>query len=106
MALTYAEQNQIAAFPAWQARVRAAVADVALTQIKALVDTDPNATILRNLAAAAVADDTLLVSFCRLVAAGLPVSVTLGTPTVDLTATDAQIKAQVRTAFDQLALRR
>jgi hypothetical protein len=105
MALTYAEQATLTTNTAWQGRVQAAVADVAQAQIATLTDTAPNALFLRNLAVQAVSDDSLTTAFCRLVAGGLPPAVNLATP-VEATATDAQLRTQVRTAFDALALRR
>ena len=102
MALTYKEQAQLAADTAWSDRVYASVADVAQTQIRSLVPTDVNYTALIRISVQAVQDkDQWAPAFARLVASSLPGTVTLSTPTVD-TATDAQIKLQVRNAFNGL----
>lgn len=104
MALTYAQMSTLVADAGWNGRVAAAVADVAQAQIRTLANDAPNEYQLKNLAVEAVTSDTLTHGFARLVAAGLPNTVNLATPTTD-TGTDAQLRAQVRAAFDALVRR-
>lgn len=102
MALTYKDQSTLAADTAFVDRVYACVADVAQSQIRSLANTAPNYTALIRISVDSVRDKaTWAPTFARLVAASLPGTVTIATPTVD-TATDAQIKTQVRNAFDAL----
>lgn len=102
MALTYQDQSAMVADTPFVDRVYACVADVAQSQIRSLVNTAPNYTALIRISVDAVKDkDTWGPTFARLVAASLPGTVNIATPVVD-TATDAQIRTQVRNAFDAL----
>lgn len=103
MALTLAEISSVASDTAWQARVAAAIYDVSATQIRALSPTAPNYTQLIELGVRALTDLDLQAKIWRLVAAGLPGAVVVATP-VSATGTDAQIRTQVRSAFDALVV--
>jgi len=105
MALTLADQATLVANVAWQKRVAAAVAETAQSTISKLGSTVPNAYALKQLAAQAITDQTLTEGFCRFVAAGFAAGVSsLATP-VEATGTDAQLKTQVRDAFDAFVAR-
>jgi hypothetical protein len=105
MALTLSDQAALVADTAWKARVAAGIADVAQAQIATLASNVPNAYQLKALAASAVVDQSLTDGFCRLTAAGFAAGVTsLATP-ASATGTDAQIRTQIRAAFDALVAR-
>lgn len=103
MALTYKDQATLAADVGWAGRVVAATADVAQTQLRVLVPTAPNYTQLIRLAVDALTSPDLQSKIRSLVAASLPATVVLATPTAD-TGTDVQLRAQVRNAFDNLVV--
>lgn len=103
MALTYKEQATMTADAIWASRIVSATADVAQTQLRVLASTAPNYTQLTHLAVDALTSADLQAKICRLVAAGLPGTTVLATPVAD-TGTDAQLRTQVRNAFDNLVV--
>lgn len=104
MALTYAQQTQLADDVDWQKRVQAAAIDVALTTIRALPENAPNETPLKNLAVGlALTPERYTPAIARLVAAS-SAAATMGSPP-SATGTDAQIRTQVNAALPALLRR-
>lgn len=101
MALTYKEAATVATDAAWQGRCRAALADVIRAQVRALANDAPNRFQLTQLSVRATTDDTVLESIYWQVAGNAVSVVNLATPVAD-TFTDAQLKAGVRNALDDL----
>lgn len=105
MALTYAQMATLAANANFKLKVKAAIADVSVTQIRALPNNAPNRVQLINLSVRLMEDASLLDAVCQVVASSAPNSVNgLATPAED-TLPDSgagSIKALVRNAMDAL----
>jgi hypothetical protein len=105
MSLSYADASTLASNANFKAKVKAAIADVATSQIRALVPTAPNYVQLTNLSVRLMEDVSLLDAVCYLVASNAPAGVTSLNATVENTLPDTgagSIKGLVRSAMDAL----
>ena len=106
MALTYADAATLASNANFQAKVEAAIGDVATSQIRTLATSAANYVQLINLSVRLLQQDsTLLTAVYWLVASNAPAGVTQLNATVENTLPDTgagSIKALVRNAMDAL----
>lgn len=101
MSLSYKEAASVAADATWQARCRAALADVVRSQVRTIANDTANRFQTVQLAVSATTDDATRQSIYWQVAGNAAAAVTLATPVSD-TFTDAQLKTGVRNALDDL----
>lgn len=106
MALTYADAATLASNANFQAQVKAAIGDVATSQIRALSPSATNFVQLTNLSVRLLQQDsTLLAAVYWLVAANAPAGVTSLNATVENTLPDTgagSVRSLVRSAMDSL----
>ena len=104
MALSYAEMATLAGNANFKLKVKAAIADVATSQIRTLAKTADNYVQLTNLSVRLMTDPAMIDAVAQLVASSAPNTATLATPAENtLPDTGAgSIKGLVRSAMDAL----